>query len=71
MRGQQRSARRCRLLLQWTIAGQPLAQVQSPVALRDELWPPINGEQRNIPTVGIVAIGVGVAVIMGGLLLMQ
>lgn len=54
--------------VQWTVAGKSLAQVQSPAALRDERRRPTTGEQRNISNVGIVAIGVGVAAIIGGLL---
>ncbi len=52
----------------WSLAGQRVAQYESAAALTDRGSRLPEGERNNISTVGIVAIGVGVAAIIGGLL---
>ena len=51
----------------WSLAGQPLAVSYASPALRGAAGPP-KGERQNLSTLGYIAIGVGVAVIVGGLL---
>ena len=52
----------------WSLAGQPLAASYSSAALREQAGQAPEGPHNNISTIGIVAIGVGVAAIVGGLL---
>ena len=49
----------------WSLAGQPLAVRYSPQALREQRDGVPDRERQNISTVGAIAIGVGVAVIVG------
>ena len=51
-----------------SLAGQPFMTSYSAQALREQQDRSPEGERSNISTVGIVAIGVGVAAIIGGLL---
>lgn len=53
----------------WSLAGQPLMASYSQQALRERRDGVPDGERKNISTVGVVAIGVGVAAIVGGLVL--
>lgn len=53
-----------------SLAGKPLAASYASPALREAAGPP-NGERQNLSTVGYIAIGVGVAVIVGGLLFLD
>lgn len=55
----------------WSIAGQPLAASFSPAALREQRDGLPEGQRNNISTLGVVAIGVGVAVIVGALVLRE
>lgn len=50
-----------------SLAGQPLAVSYASPALREAAGPP-DGPRSNLSTLGYVAIGVGVAVILGGVL---
>jgi len=51
-----------------TLAGQPLAVFYASSALREQAGREQARERRNLSTVAIVAIGVGAAAIVGGLL---
>lgn len=53
----------------WSLAGQPLAASYTPQALRERRDGMTDGPHNNISTLGIVAIGVGVAVVVGGVVL--
>ena len=53
----------------WSLAGQPLAASYSPQALRERRDGMPDGPHQNISTLGIVAIGVGVAVVVGAVVL--
>ena len=50
-----------------SFAGQPLAVSYASPALREAAGPP-DGPRSNLSTLGYIAIGVGVAVIVGGIL---
>jgi hypothetical protein len=52
----------------WSLAGQPLAASYSTAALRERSDRGPDGERNNISTLGAVAIGVGVVVIVGAVL---
>jgi hypothetical protein len=52
----------------WSLAGRPLAASYSTAALRERSDRVPDGERNNISTLGAVAIGVGVVVIVGAVL---
>ena len=52
----------------WSLAGRPLAASYTAPALREQAEREHSSARNNLSTVAIVAIGVGVAAIVGGLL---
>ena len=53
-----------------SLAGRPLAASYASPALREAAGPP-DGPRQNLSTLGYIAIGVGVAVIVGGILFLD